>query len=147
LGLEEGEKEAVSGAGHRRALELRSALRSFLQLSAECRAEAPERVKTLKQMIERYPLVVSETPAAIFTLQPAAEANGLGKVVTELFRLAESGRLDRLKICDSAECQWVYFDRSKPGNRRWCSSQLCGNKQKRRDYRKRLKTSAPSGGR
>ena len=36
-----------------------------------------------------------------------------------------------------AKSQWIFLDRSKPGNRRWCSSLICGNRQKTRDYRKR----------
>jgi predicted RNA-binding Zn ribbon-like protein len=60
-------------------------------------------------------------------------------VLAEFLALSASGRLGRLKMCSSKECNWIFFDRSKPGNRRWCSSLLCGNRQKTRDYRKRQK--------
>ena len=40
-------------------------------------------------------------------------------------------------MCDLEECHWVFYDRSKPGARRWCASALCGNRQKTRAYRLR----------
>jgi predicted RNA-binding Zn ribbon-like protein len=135
-----GKGEMVNATDHRRALELRKAMRSFLELSPDLRAGEQQLSKSLNRVLEFYPLAVRIIHAGKFTLQPASGANGLGRVVAEVFTLAESGRLDRLKMCGSAECQWVFFDRSKPGNRRWCSSLLCGNRQKTRDYRKRLKT-------
>jgi predicted RNA-binding Zn ribbon-like protein len=58
-------------------------------------------------------------------------------VLAELVRLSDGGRLERVKICDSDECRWVFYDRSKPGNRRWCSSERCGNREKTRNYRRR----------
>jgi predicted RNA-binding Zn ribbon-like protein len=132
--------ETVSAADHRRTVELRSAMRSFLELSPESRAGEQQRAKRLNRVLELYPLVGKIMHAGKFTLQPASGASGLGRVVAELFTLADKRRLDRLKMCSSAECQWIFFDRSKPGNRRWCSSLLCGNRQKTRDYRKRLNT-------
>ena len=83
--------------------------------------------------------VVRVSHAAV-ELQPADGASALGLVLAQLLALAGAGRLDRLKICKSNECHWVFFDRSKPGNRRWCSSLLCGNRQKTREYRKRAKS-------
>ncbi len=139
--LEKG--RTVSATDHRRALELRSAMRSFLDLSRDSRAGDQQLARKLSRVFAFYPLVAKIMPAGKVTLQPASGGNCLGRIVAEVFTLAESGRLDRLKTCSSAECQWVFFDRSKPGNRRWCSSLLCGNRQKTRDYRKRLKTSSP----
>ncbi len=138
-----GATEIVSAAGHRNALELRSAMRSFLELPVAFRAKAQEIAKSLNEVMELYPLVVQITHGGTFTLRPSAGVNGLAQIVAEFFTLAESGRLDRLKICNSVECQWIFFDRSKPGNRRWCSSLLCGNRQKTRDYRHRQKHGAP----
>ena len=71
-----------------------------------------------------------------------ASVSGLGNVLAELYRLSETGKLDRLKLCDSDECRWMFYDHSKPANRRWCSSALCGNRQKTRDYRSRHRKAA-----
>ena len=138
--------QRITANDHRRALELRAAIRFFLQISPESRSTPNSFVDRLNKLSEFYPLVVRNIDSGSLVLQPAAGTNALGIVLAELFSLAQSGRLDRLKMCDSPECGWVFFDRSKPANRRWCSSSLCGNRQKTRDYRNRIKagTSAAS---
>ena len=135
-----GRGESVTLPDHRRALELRRTLRAFLQIPSDSRATVRQRAEWLNRASDSYPLVVTVGRAGALKLQPARGANGLGQVLAELYALAEKGRLDRLKMCSSDECHWVFFDRSKPGNRRWCSSLLCGNRQKTREYRKRAKS-------
>lgn len=134
--------ETVSATDHRRALELRSALRGYLQLSPKARVRAQEKIDALNKIAEFYPLVVQAQGTGIPGLQPAPDCNGLARVLAELVALGETGRLDRLKMCESDECHWIFFDRSKPGRRRWCSSLLCGNRNKTRDYRERLRHAA-----
>ena len=72
-------------------------------------------------------------------LRPACDdaLSGLSWIVAELYNGAASGALDRLTTCASDECRRVFFDRSKPGSRRWCVSALCGNRIKTRNYRER----------
>lgn len=131
--------EPVTSYDHQRALELRSALRSYLQFLPDSRAASQKSSECVNRMSKLYPLVVKIDQQGTLKLQSVHNSNGLGRVLAELFSLAESGRLDRLKMCSSVECQWIFFDRSKPGNRRWCSSFLCGNRQKTRAYRKRAR--------
>jgi predicted RNA-binding Zn ribbon-like protein len=129
--------ERVSGSDHLRTLELRESLRSFLHIPPKQRLGATRVAARLTKASSSYPLVVSVSGTATVTLQPAPGTNALGQVVAELFALADTKNLDRLKMCDSDECHWVFYDRSKPGNRRWCSSVLCGNRHKTRAYRDR----------
>jgi predicted RNA-binding Zn ribbon-like protein len=129
----------VSAAEHRQALELRSDLRIFLQPPPASRATARQSADCLNRASDCFPLVVRAGQSGALSLQPADGASTLGLVLAQLLSLAGNGRLDRLKMCSSNECHWVFFDRSKPGNRRWCSSLLCGNRQKTREYRKRAK--------
>lgn len=70
-------------------------------------------------------------------LAPLPGSSALGSVLGEMIGLAQTGRLSRLKTCASDECRWIFFDRSKPANRHWCSSTVCGNRQKTRAYRLR----------
>lgn len=52
--------------------------------------------------------------------------------------LAEAaGTWKRLKICAAADCRWVFYDTSRAGAGRWCSMQICGNRDKTRAYRQR----------
>lgn len=41
----------------------------------------------------------------------------------------------RLKICENADCHWVFFDESKNRTRRWCG-EVCGNLIKVRRFRR-----------
>jgi len=131
----------ISRAEHREALELRAALRLFLASSPRERTAA---AKALRGAAAGFPLVVVASRERQLDLFPSSRRaiGGLGAVLAELVRLADGGRLERLKPCQSDECQWVFFDRSKPGNRRWCSSDRCGNRAKTRAYRDRRREPA-----
>jgi predicted RNA-binding Zn ribbon-like protein len=136
----------VSADVHRQALELRKATRDFIGTAPDARARHPELAASLSQAGAAFPVVVQARGNGHIVLEPAPGASGLGRVLAELHRLDEVGALDRLKMCASKECHWVFYDRSKPGNRRWCSSILCGNREKTRSYRSRKRTSATADG-
>ncbi|WFU16413.1 CGNR zinc finger domain-containing protein [Bradyrhizobium sp. CB3481] len=126
----------VSPAEHREALELRTALRQFLSSSPTQLSAAAIDVE---RAAARFPLLVTASRKRSLDLRPLERraSSGLGAVLAELVRLSDSGRLERMKMCSSDECQWIFYDRSKPGNRRWCSSDRCGNREKTRAYRDR----------
>jgi predicted RNA-binding Zn ribbon-like protein len=126
----------VSPAAHREALELRDALRMFLSATPAERASTAGPLETLAT---RFPLGITASQDRVLDLRPIAvrATSGLGNVLVEVVRLLDGGRLGRVKTCDSDECRWIFYDRSKPGNRRWCSSDRCGNREKTRTYRDR----------
>ncbi|TDQ54477.1 CGNR zinc finger domain-containing protein [Actinorugispora endophytica] len=43
----------------------------------------------------------------------------------------------RVRTCSADDCYLVYVDTSRPGNRRWCSMEHCGNRHKVRSLRAR----------
>ncbi len=43
----------------------------------------------------------------------------------------------RLKHCDNPECSMVFYDRGKNSRRRWCSTAICGNRDKVANFRAR----------
>lgn len=43
----------------------------------------------------------------------------------------------RIRQCSADDCDLVYLDASRSGNRRWCSMQRCGNRAKVRAHRAR----------
>jgi predicted RNA-binding Zn ribbon-like protein len=48
---------------------------------------------------------------------------------------------DRMRIRRCGRCTLHFVDRSRPGNRRWCSMELCGNRSKAEAFRERQKRS------
>lgn len=45
--------------------------------------------------------------------------------------------LARLRVCAAEECGAVFLDQSRPGTRRWCSMDVCGNRAKKSALRAR----------
>lgn len=130
-----------SNAAFDAALALRGAIRDYLERGPEARRRDASVGDALGRAMERFPLRV--TAAGKQGLKLAAAGTdamaGLSAIVAEIYNGSANGTLDRLKMCASDECRRVFFDRSKPGTRRWCQSTLCGNRQKTRTYRQRLK--------
>ncbi|WP_407158898.1 CGNR zinc finger domain-containing protein [Bradyrhizobium sp. STM 3557] len=125
------------------ALRLRSAIRDYLKCDPAERRSKPAILDPLDKALRSFPLRVSASGKDGLRLQRAdteTEAQpGLSAIVAELYDSASNGTLDRLKMCAAEECQRVFYDRSKPGTRRWCQSTLCGNRMKTRTYRERQK--------
>lgn len=122
------------------ALRLRASLRDYLACEPAERHRKPAMLGSLSQAIETFPMRVSAGRDGM-KLVPASsdDTAGLAAIVAELYDGAANGTLDRLKMCASDECHRIFYDRSKPGSRRWCQSALCGNREKTRAYRERQK--------
>ena len=127
----------VGPGDHRAALELRTTLRDFLLNPPEDRPQAKETARRLTAASRKFPLILAVSDRGAVELAPVPGSNALGRVLGQMMALAEAGQLARLKACASDECRWIFFDRSKPANRHWCSSSICGNRQKTRAYRER----------
>jgi predicted RNA-binding Zn ribbon-like protein len=52
------------------------------------------------------------------------------------------GIWERLKACRN--CHWCFYDYSPNRSATWCSMQICGNRKKTREYRRRRRRLAPS---
>jgi predicted RNA-binding Zn ribbon-like protein len=118
---------------------LRSSLRAYLQCDATARRRNEDVLRALSRITRLFPLAAEAGDGDGMRLRPVRSdaVAGLSQVVADLYNASVSRTLDRLKMCAAEDCHWVYFDRSKPGSRRWCSSVLCGNRQKTRAYRER----------
>lgn len=119
------------------ALELRKGLRAFLLIPPGQRARAKEEARLLSAASRKFPLILGICDEGAVELIPAPGSSALGSVLQQVIALAQTGRLERLKTCAADECRWIFFDRSKPANRHWCSSARCGNRRKTRAYRAR----------
>jgi len=43
----------------------------------------------------------------------------------------------RIKLCADSTCRGLFVDESRPGKRRWCSMNFCGNRAKSRTFARR----------
>ncbi len=70
-------------------------------------------------------------------LRPGAEVeSALAAVALDAVELLS---LDdgRLRLCEGPGCSLVFYDSSRPGTRRWCSTERCGNRVNTTTYRRR----------
>jgi predicted RNA-binding Zn ribbon-like protein len=68
--------------------------------------------------------------------------DALARLADPLVQEIQSGRGDRIRICDNDTCRWVFFDESRAGRRRWCDMATCGNQAKAARHRARAKATA-----
>jgi predicted RNA-binding Zn ribbon-like protein len=121
------------------ALQLRSSVRTYLEIDPAKRRKAGDAVRSLNKAMRLLPLVAEARNDGVMALRAGRDdaLAGLSVVVAEMYDGSVRGTLDRLKMCAAEECRRVFFDRSKPATRRWCMSTLCGNRTKTRAYRER----------
>jgi predicted RNA-binding Zn ribbon-like protein len=55
-------------------------------------------------------------------------------IVSDAAELLATGLCTRIRQCQDPSCGWLYLDRSRENNRRWCSMADCGNRAKARRY-------------
>lgn len=68
--------------------------------------------------------------------------HGLSSIARDAIRLLSDDNPSdpssaRIRQCSADDCDLVYVDTSRSGNRRWCSMQRCGNRAKVRAHRAR----------
>ncbi|ERK71913.1 hypothetical protein N136_01733, partial [Leifsonia aquatica ATCC 14665] len=67
----------------------------------------------------------------------------LGTIARDAVRLFGPEADGRIRECSADDCDLVYLDTSRSGNRRWCSMQRCGNRAKVRAHRARAGARTP----
>ncbi|WP_305787961.1 CGNR zinc finger domain-containing protein [Symbioplanes lichenis] len=84
-------------------------------------------------------------PHAAPVLAPAGPGvpGALALILGEAVNAGADASWRRLKMCPAPDCRWVFLDRSRPANGRWCDPDRCGNRMKTRSYRARTATKEP----
>lgn len=117
-------------AGELTALrELREGLRASLRGTEPLRATWSARVDVSGR---RAPLISPASESA----SSWAEAH--------LLQALLSPHVSRLRICAADDCLRAFYDGSKNGSGRWCSTAMCGNRMKTRAYRQRRRVQTTS---
>ena len=128
------------------AIELRDALRRIFLAHSGVPLPS-EDLEVVNRALARLPLDVQIDAAGSPRVEPRGDgvAAVLGQVVCDVERARTLGTWDRLKLCPAEDCLWAFFDSSKNRSRRWCSMNVCGNRTKTREYRRRRAASAENG--
>lgn len=71
---------------------------------------------------------------------PVRASQALSTLAREMIELLSGPLSGRIRECASDNCPLVFVDSSRPGARRWCAMQRCGNRHKLRARRARRAT-------
>jgi predicted RNA-binding Zn ribbon-like protein len=142
--------------GHIHAV--RGALREVATAIVEQRSPAPSALDTVNRALHARQVIelVPSTAGPDGSCSVHVDHRHVGDPVDDaLARLADplvleltAGHPERIKICDSDTCSWVFYDTSRTSRRRWCSMATCGNRAKaaRHRARARISTAATTSG-
>lgn len=95
-------------------------------------------LETLNEAAARPPLAPAITPTG--GRRWAGTSTGTHLVATvarDAVELLTGPFAHRIRTCAAEDCHLVYVDTSRPGRRRWCSMEHCGNRHKVRALRAR----------
>jgi predicted RNA-binding Zn ribbon-like protein len=128
--------EAARALG--RCLRLRSVLHAILTAVADGRAPEPYDLRTLNRLLSGAlrRLEVAKRPGGFDWAWPDTSALDavLGPIAWSAARLLTSDEVAQVGRCASEDCGWLFVDRSRRHNRRWCEMGECGSRAKARRY-------------
>jgi predicted RNA-binding Zn ribbon-like protein len=70
-------------------------------------------------------------------MAPVRARQALASLAREMVELLSGPLGERIRECASDTCPMVFVDTSRPGARRWCAMERCGNRHKLRAHRAR----------
>ncbi len=88
-------------------------------------------INELNRLMGRYPMharLLPTKPSLELYFEPRQPEDLFGPLAHAAATLFADA--DRTRVRKCAQCVGHFYDTSKKGNRRWCSMQLCGNRQK-----------------
>ncbi|MET0966220.1 MAG: ABATE domain-containing protein [Nakamurella sp.] len=125
------------------ARDLRNALWRLTRQVISGSQRDPADVATINQAAGSAPLVPQITAAGHGSWRSPITASAvLSTVARDAIEVLTGPAAGRLRECAADDCQLVFLDTSRPGARRWCSMERCGNRHKVRAIRSRRSTSA-----
>jgi CGNR zinc finger/Putative stress-induced transcription regulator len=122
----------VSDRDHARVLRLRTALRSALGGNRKVDGDSSADPFAMSLRIELDP---DQGPR--LGTSASGPDDAIGRLGAAALRLSLTGEWARLRACAADDCQWIFYDQSRPGRGRYCSPYSCGNRVKTRAYRQR----------
>ncbi|MFE3450633.1 CGNR zinc finger domain-containing protein [Nonomuraea sp. NPDC059194] len=130
----------VEPADLERARRLRAAIQAMAERAASATAPVVQaaEAKTLTEFAAAPPPVPVLGPAADRGwAYPMTAAQYLSAVARDAMEVFTGPLVERVRMCGGERCLLLFLDTSRPGSRRWCSMDRCGNRQKLRTRRDR----------
>lgn len=137
----------ISPGEFRAAHWLRNALWRLARAVADGRPPSPRDVDEVNQAAQLPPLVPQfAADGARNRYLPGDAFQMLSTVARDAVELFTGPLAERVRQCGAPDCSLVFVDTSRPGRRRWCAMERCGNRHKVRSLRERRSTGTQGGG-
>ena len=123
---------------------VRSALREVAESIADKRAPRAAALQTVnralhaRQVIELVPALDGVNVDHRHIGDPIDDA--LARLAEPLVTELTAGHPDRIRVCASDTCEWLFYDASRTSRRRWCDMATCGNRAKAARHRARARS-------
>ncbi|MFC6014241.1 CGNR zinc finger domain-containing protein [Nocardia lasii] len=114
---------------------LRAALSRAAFGSANGIPLSPSDIDTINTAAAAPPLTPHLEPDGTMTYPNPTAGAALSTLARDAIDLFSGPLADRIRICASDNCGLLFVDASRPGRRRWCSMDRCGNLTKVKKYR------------
>jgi predicted RNA-binding Zn ribbon-like protein len=121
---------------------LRQAIWDVAHAQAASRGLPAEAVVTINQAAATAPLTpqLAADGTTTWWAPPVRATHALSALAREMIELLSGPFAQRIRECASDTCPLVFVDLSRPGTRRWCAMERCGNRSKLRALRTRRGT-------
>lgn len=121
------------------ARQARELIHRLVEASLAGHAPRDGDIKALNRLASHAPLVpelkaVGRSPA---WTSPTPFQAVISTVARDAIDLLAGDQLHRVRECAGEDCSILFVDTSRPGKRRWCAMNGCGNKVKKANHRKR----------
>jgi predicted RNA-binding Zn ribbon-like protein len=97
----------------------------------------PSDIATVNAAAALSPLVPALRPNGGTTIVAPTSSAALSTVARDAVDLFGGPLARRIRVCAAENCGLLLLDTSRPGKRRWCSMDLCGNRAKVKAHRSR----------
>lgn len=136
--------DALTEKSLHQARHLREGIFRLVDARVGGRAVDPSDIGIVNDAAKRLstPTLLDADGASPLLPQSGGFENVLSAIARDAIAVLTDKQSHRLKKCASPYCPVYFIDRSRAGNRRWCSMNPCGHKANARAYRKRKKISA-----
>ncbi|MFH9986115.1 CGNR zinc finger domain-containing protein [Streptomyces luteogriseus] len=142
--LPDGLDLTVSAAELERARTLRDAVFLLAAARAHGRPLRAAQLDVVNAAAAAPPLGARIAPDGTRAWAPGATGTQLlATVARDAIDLFTGPHADRVRECGAHDCHLLFVDTSRPGRRRWCAMEHCGNREKVRAHRARHATTEP----
>ncbi|MGW7092447.1 CGNR zinc finger domain-containing protein [Streptomyces sp. NPDC054874] len=118
---------------------LRDALWRLAEGYVEGTPPGPDDLAILNDAAAHPPLAARLAAGGGREWAPGGTGTGLlSTVARDAVDLFTGAHAHRIRTCGAHGCRLMFVDTSRPGRRRWCSMERCGNRHKVRAHRARL---------